>query len=75
MSTYRDHEIGRKLVAALHRTHARAEETLREAHALHEHGFELVQVVGLDRLLWKKDGVLFTRERALRTIWTIKEDA
>jgi hypothetical protein len=53
----------------------RAEETLQEAHALVEGGFEAVQVVGLDLLLWKRDGSLFTRERALSLIWSIEEDA
>ncbi len=72
--TYPDHEIARELLAALRRTQARAEEALHEAYSLRESGFEPVQVRGLDALLWRRDGVLFTRERALSMIWTIEED-
>ena len=70
-----DHEIGRELVAALQRTHARAEEALLEAHTLRESGFSVVQVRGLDRVIWQKEGTLYTTDAALSEGWTIKEGA
>jgi hypothetical protein len=70
-----DWDTAADLIAALHRTHARAEEALREAHALHTHGFHMAEVLGLDQVIWERDNVLFTRERALSLIWTIKEDS
>jgi hypothetical protein len=55
VSAYSDHEIGRELVAALYRTHARAEEALLEAYALQERGFRPMRMRGLDRTLPKRD--------------------
>ncbi len=50
-----------------------AENARLDGEDLREHGFEPVQVVGLDRVLWKQDdgpldGALFTEQAALSKI-------
>lgn len=58
--------------------HVAAERARLEGHELHEAGFRMVSVVGMDRMLWRRDGTLHTTAAALTEagiIPEIKEDA
>ncbi len=58
--------------------HVSAERARLEGAELHEAGFRMVSVRGMDRMLWKRDGRLYTTAAALAEagiIPEIKEDA
>jgi hypothetical protein len=52
---------------------ASAEIARLEGEELRSHGYEPVEVVGLDSVIWRNDGRLYTTEAALTEIWAIKE--
>ena len=62
---------------ALRSVEVAADRARLEGEELHEAGFRMVRVRGMDRMLWKRDGRLYTTSAALTEagiIPEIKED-
>ena len=63
----------RDYALAVRSCHTAAEIARTEGEALRSHGFEVVVVTGLDRLLWRKGERFYTTEYALAQIHAIPE--
>ncbi len=59
---------GEKWSLALRIVHGDSARFAWEAARLHGHGYELVEVIGLDRLIWRKDDRYYTTEYAMARI-------